>query len=112
VGRGGRAPRLPAPLAEWLQAAARGGDWVGQALKAELTPVNDLFLLALRPRAGGDLLSARERAVAQLYAGGATYREIAERLSLAPATVRAHLRNVFGKLGAHNKAEVAEKLRG
>lgn len=106
-------PKLPAALLDPThRQAGQGAEFLGQRLKAELTPVNDLYLLAIRPRVGSDLLSARERAVALRYAAGDTYRVIAEQLGLAPSTVRAHLRSVFSKLGAHNKVEVAARLRG
>jgi DNA-binding CsgD family transcriptional regulator len=105
-------PRVPAPLAD---VAARhhgqAAEYLGQQLKAQFAPVHDLFLLALRPRIGTDMLTAREREVAQQYASGATYRQIAASLCLAPTTVRAHLRSVFAKLGVNNKTQVADKLR-
>jgi len=104
--------RVPQPLAE--VAARHPGQpavFLGQQVKAQFAPVHDLHLLALRPRTHLDALSARERDVARRYAGGATYRDIAQSLELAPTTVRAHLRSVFAKLGANNKTQVADKLR-
>jgi DNA-binding CsgD family transcriptional regulator len=56
------------------------------------------WLLRLRPQSAVDRLSAREREVAQLFANGSTYKAIAQKLSLAPATVRNHLQNVYAKL--------------
>jgi DNA-binding CsgD family transcriptional regulator len=49
-------------------------------------------------------LTAREREVLSLLATGATIREIAEELTLAHSTVKTHLRNACGHLGARNRA--------
>lgn len=57
-------------------------------------------------------LSARELEVANFYAVGRTYVEIASSLALAPATVRAHLRRIFFKLSVRNKVELARALHG
>jgi DNA-binding NarL/FixJ family response regulator len=54
--------------------------------------------------AGADL-SAREVEVLQLVADGLSTQEIADRLFLSHHTVRNHVRNILGKLGAHSKVE-------
>jgi adenylate cyclase len=51
-------------------------------------------------------LSWRELQVAQAYALGASYRQIASRLSIAPSTVRAHLRTIYRKLGVSSKVSL------
>ncbi len=53
-----------------------------------------------------DLLSEREREVFQLVAEGRSSREIAEVLSVSPATVETHRTHVLQKLGLRNTAEV------
>ena len=53
------------------------------------------------------ILSPREREVAILVARGYTNRDVAERLSIAPATVERHVANILGKLGFHTRAQVA-----
>ncbi len=55
-------------------------------------------------------LSPREREIALLVAGGASNREIGERLYLSVRTVENHVRNVFLKLGISRRAEMAEAL--
>ena len=55
-------------------------------------------------------LSSREREIAQAYAQGANYRDIAERLFIAPTTVRTHIKNIYGKLAIRNKAELCSIL--
>lgn len=53
------------------------------------------------------LLSPRERSVAVLYGQGLTYKEVARRLGISPATVRHHLRQAYAKLGIQDKAEIS-----
>lgn len=55
-------------------------------------------------------LSRRELTVAQRYASGETYREIASALHIAPATVRNHLAAIYRKLGVRNKPGLIRAL--
>jgi class 3 adenylate cyclase/DNA-binding CsgD family transcriptional regulator/tetratricopeptide (TPR) repeat protein len=55
-------------------------------------------------------LSARERQIAEAYAAGRSYRDIAERLFIAPATVRTHLGAIYRKLGVSTKIELLRTL--
>lgn len=57
-----------------------------------------------------DGLSPREREVAERYAQGETYAEIAIALSLSPATVRNHIAHCYRKLAVNNKAELTTRL--
>ncbi len=50
-------------------------------------------------------LSARERDVLRLLAEGKVYKQIAKELTLSTSTVRTHLHNVYGKLGAVDRAQ-------
>lgn len=52
-------------------------------------------------------LTAREFEVARLVAEGATNREIAERLVIAPKTASAHIEHILAKLGVSRRAEIA-----
>jgi DNA-binding NarL/FixJ family response regulator len=56
-------------------------------------------------------ISGRERDVLRLMAEGAASRVIADKLGISYSTVRTHIRNVAGKLGAHNKLEVLARAR-
>jgi DNA-binding CsgD family transcriptional regulator len=51
-------------------------------------------------------LSRREREVVALVAGGATGREVGERLSVTAATVETHNRNAMRRLGARNRSHL------
>lgn len=55
-------------------------------------------------------LSAREVEIVRLIAMGATGREIAEELQLAPDTVRTHVRNAMRKVGARSRAQLVAKV--
>jgi PAS domain S-box-containing protein len=55
--------------------------------------------------AGKGVLSPREHQVVELLAGGNTGEEVAERLGISPATVRVHVRNATGKLGANTRTQ-------
>ena len=54
---------------------------------------------------GNGVLSPREHQVVELLAAGNTGEEVAERLGISPATVRVHVRNATGKLGASTRTQ-------
>lgn len=55
-------------------------------------------------------LSARELEIARAYAGGANYRQIADRLYIAPTTVRTHISAIYRKLGVSTKIALLHAL--
>ncbi len=66
---------------------------------------------AVRPSSLIEPLSERELEVLQLIAQGLTNKEIASRLYLAPSTVKVHTRNIYGKLGVHNRTQAVTLAR-
>jgi LuxR family maltose regulon positive regulatory protein len=56
-------------------------------------------------------LSQRELEVLRLIADGATNREIAAELVLTVNTVKKHISNIFGKLGATNRTQAIARAR-
>jgi LuxR family maltose regulon positive regulatory protein len=56
-------------------------------------------------------LSERELEVLQLIAEGLTNPEIASRLFLSVHTVKAHTRNMYGKLGVHSRTQAIARAR-
>jgi predicted ATPase/DNA-binding CsgD family transcriptional regulator len=50
-------------------------------------------------------LTEREKEILRLLAAGLSNHEIAQRLVLAPGTVKVHTRNLYGKLGANSRAQ-------
>jgi DNA-binding CsgD family transcriptional regulator len=55
-------------------------------------------------------LTAREREIAALAAGGLTSREVAERLVVSVRTVDNHLQRVYRKLGVSRRGELSRLL--
>jgi putative nucleotidyltransferase with HDIG domain len=60
---------------------------------------------ARRRSSGPCPLSARELDVLRRLAEGKVYKQIAQELELSASTVRSHLHNVYGKLGALDRAQ-------
>ena len=60
-----------------------------------------------RPSSGWASLTPTEREVVRLTAEGLTNPKIAERLFVAPSTVKGHLSSIFTKLGYTTRAELA-----
>jgi LuxR family maltose regulon positive regulatory protein len=56
-------------------------------------------------------LSEREREVLQHIAEGLSNQEIASRLYLSLHTVKVHARNIYGKLGVHNRMQAVTRAR-
>ncbi len=63
----------------------------------------------LSPPAAGepmiDVLTRRELEVLRMLATGVSTRVVADKLHVSPATVRNHIQNILGKLGAHSRLE-------
>ena len=59
---------------------------------------------------GLDSLSRREREVATLITARKTNKEVAAELFLSEKTVETHLRNIFAKLGASSRVDVARAV--
>lgn len=60
--------------------------------------------------AGGQMLTGRETEIAGITGSGLSIQEVAERLSVAPDTVKTHLRHVYAKLGVHNRSQLTRIL--
>ena len=52
-----------------------------------------------------EALSRRELEVVKLLAQGCSDKVISEALVISPQTVHKHLKNIYGKLGVHNRTE-------
>ena len=60
-----------------------------------------------RAIAGWDSVTPSERAVIELVVEGLSNPQIADRLVMGRETVKTHLSSVYGKLGLHNRTELA-----
>lgn len=63
------------------------------------------------PDAFSDQLTSREREVVELVARAFSNRQIAIKLKITEGTVKRHLRNIFGKLGAVSRIDAVNKAR-
>lgn len=59
---------------------------------------------------GQNDLTKRECEIARAYVDGLSYKDIAERLYISPATVRTHLNNIYRKLGVKTKMQLLKAL--
>jgi LuxR family maltose regulon positive regulatory protein len=136
----GDADRAMATLSKGLSLAEQGGHLrlfvnegppmarlLYEALRREIVPGYVRRLLGAFPNAepeqavppiatpGPDELveplSERELEVLQLIAKGLTNPEIASRLFLALNTVKAHARNIYGKLAVHNRTQAVARAQ-
>ena len=97
-----------ATLFDAVRAAARGESFLPPSIATKV--VAGITRMAEAPQAPPPLahpLSERELEIVQLLARGATNREIAAALVVAEGTVKNHLTNILGKLGARDRAQAA-----
>ena len=88
-------------LVETIKAAHQGQATIDASAATILLKVSQ------GPPALGNDLTEREREVLALMVDGKTNKEIAERLSLSPGTIRAYVSKILSKLGASNRTEAA-----
>ncbi len=63
------------------------------------------------PPALAELLSEREIEVLGLISDGLTNAQIAARLTVAQSTVKTHINNIYGKLGAQTRVQAVNRAR-
>lgn len=97
--------RLPQILAKHIT-KNRDKPYLGRRIYIRTRRIGSLYFLESRARKPVDDLTLAERTVATHYADGLTYKEIAQNLQLSPTTIKAHLRNIYGKLKVTNKAQL------
>lgn len=73
------------------------------------------YLACIRPMPSlvlppAQLLTPRQREIAELATRGSSAREIAELLETSPETVRTHLRNIYQRLEVGSRAELTRAL--
>jgi DNA-binding NarL/FixJ family response regulator len=88
-----------------------GEIWVGRRVMLRL--IEDLATLRAHDGhdpSGEGRLTPREREIASLVARGAGNKQIAHQLSISIKTVKAHLANIFKKLGLSTRLQLALAL--
>lgn len=104
------------PMARLLYEALAAGiapDYVRRLL-ANYTAAGAQPPLASLQASGAEFvepLSERELEVLRLIAEGLNNQEIGIRLVLSPHTVKVHTRNIYAKLGVHNRTQAAARAR-
>jgi DNA-binding CsgD family transcriptional regulator len=100
-------PYLPKPLMQSLKDDASRA-FLGNTIVAHASLAEEQMLLRIRKKYPYDHLGKREHQVAELFAHGLTYKEIAKAMDISPSTVGNHLYTVYAKLGINNKLELAK----
>jgi len=93
-----------ATLIETIRAAARGETLLKPEVLARLLGSGEARRAAPSSLADAIELTEREREVLAAAARGERSKEIADRLSISERTVKAHLTNVYNKLGVDSRA--------
>lgn len=103
--------RATEDFAKAIEVVAAGGfwarrRWIGASLRR--------LASALRDPASGfeSLLSSREREVCRCAVLGFSNKEVATRLDISEATVKAHLGHIFQKLGVQKRGQLAAAYHG
>ena len=89
----------PEELVRGLEAAARG--------ESPLDPKAAQALVAARAERSDAELTPREREVLELLADGLPNKLIARRLEISEKTVKAHLTNIFHRIGVSDRTQAA-----
>ena len=100
----------PEELFDYLAGVARGEAPISRAMASKI--LAEFASYASREKVTPSAeplndLTAREKEVLKLVAGGATNREIATALTLTENTVKNHLRNILEKLHLENRVQAA-----
>ena len=100
-----------ARLVEAIQAAARGESFLQTSVTAKV--LAEFARLAQPAPAAGlpEPLTERELEILRLVAEGASNKDIAARLFLAEGTVKNHVTNILGKLGAAGRLQAVNRAR-
>lgn len=104
-------PRVPFTIAG-AAAMADGKLFQGKVITVStaIDMADGMRLISVQRVGAAGRLSQRERAVASEFAAGSTYKEIATRFGVSPATVRNQLRSAYTKLGVNRKVALLKEL--
>lgn len=97
----------PELLAQAIRAAASGDALIAPRVTARLLAAFAGATEGATPAQPAEPLTDREEEVLVSLARGRTNTEIAEELYISLSTVKTHVANLMGKLGARNRVEIA-----
>ena len=112
LGRRLHRTRRRAEARERLREALGGFEQLGAAAWAAQARDELRAAGARRRRARDDALTPQELRVAAAVARGASNREVAAELFLAPKTIEFHLRQIYRKLGIRSRTQLVAALSG
>ena len=101
---------LPAVLRQVAGVVLHGGLWVGPELMRRF--MQGLSTHNTGPQPALEVLSQRERQVAEAASRGSTNKEIARTMGITERTVKAHLSAVFDKLGVRDRMQLSLLVNG
>jgi DNA-binding NarL/FixJ family response regulator len=96
----------PAELVQAVRVVAAGEALLSPTVTRRLIEEFARRAPSARPTGDLELLTDREREVMALAAEGLSNRDIAERLSVSPATAKTHVSRAMVKLRAHDRAQL------
>ncbi len=102
-------PVLPEEIAKWLNQDTRHRLKLSH-LTCRKETLDDMILVQVRRTDALGLLTRREEEVAESFAMGLTYREIAVELGVSPNTVRRHIEAIYRKLQVASKVELFQSV--
>jgi LuxR family maltose regulon positive regulatory protein len=101
---------LGAPMQALLARAVEAGRG-GEAASALLAAFGAAAPAPAAVAPLGEPIRERELDVLRLIVAGCSNQEIAARLHLSPNTIKTHVRNLYGKLGAESRAQAIRRAR-
>lgn len=103
---------VPEMLRQVALVVSNGGLWLGVELMSRAAQAVARVAAAPPGEAPLDGLTPRERDVALQVAGGASNKEVGQRLDITPRTVKAHMGAIFDKLGVRDRLQLVLRIRG
>lgn len=104
-----RGPTLPKQLLK-ISPSTDSQELVLKKITVSITGVAHQLLITASRRSQVDLLTSQQRIVAEAFAQGLSYKEVAQLLNRSPTTIRSHLSAAYSKLGVRDKAALARAL--
>lgn len=101
--------RLPQALLDCL---AKACPYRGRQIEVQVRRRDDHLICSAHAIDRSAQLSPSEYAVARRFAAGLSSKEIARELGVSPNTVRSQLSSIYAKLDVHDKAALAQRLKG